>query len=79
MRWLLWWRPPAMLRACIVNLKDASKDGQQQAIQGVLWQSRGAWLTFRNCKALVEGEQAQAIDGDVVVHRSNISFLQVLP
>lgn len=74
MRWLLWWRPPALLRTCIVNLKD----GQQHAIQGVLWQSHGAWLTFRNCSALAEGQKAQPIDGEVMVHRSNVSFLQVL-
>lgn len=71
MRWFFWWRPPVMLRACIVNLKDG------QAMKGVLWQSRGPWLTFRNCVALVEGQPTQPIDGDVVVHRSNLLFLQV--
>lgn len=63
-----------MLRTCIVNLKDGG-----QAIQGVLWRSRGAWLTLRNCHALVEGQKAQPIDGEVVIHRGNVSFLQVLP
>lgn len=53
------------------------KDGQ--AIRGVLWQSRGAWLVFRDCHGLVEGQKAQPIDGEVVIHRSNVSFLQVLP
>ena len=54
-------------------------DGSSQAIRGLLWQSRGAWLVMRDCHALVEGQQAQPIDGEVVIHRSNVSFLQVLP
>ncbi|CAB4177385.1 hypothetical protein UFOVP998_28 [uncultured Caudovirales phage] len=77
--WLLFWRPPAMLRTCVVNLKDLNRDGQQQAIRGVLWRSRGPWLTLRQCQALVAEQPAQPIDGEVLVHRSNVSFLQVLP
>lgn len=62
-----------MLRTCIVNLKDG------QAIQGALWRSRGQWLVLRTCHALVEGQKAQSIDGEVVIHRENVLFLQVLP
>lgn len=73
MRWLFWWRPPCLLRAVIVNLTDGS------AIQGVLWNSRGAWLTIRDAKLLVANTSPQPIDGEAVVYRDRVSFVQVLP
>lgn len=76
MAWL-WWRPPCLLRVVIVNLKD----DPQTAIRGVLWTSQGAWLTVRNAALLRSGvaeAPTTALDGEVVVHRSNIAFLQVL-
>ena len=74
MRWLLWWRPPCLLRVVIVNLKD----DPQTAIKGVLWASRGAWLTVRQAALLRAGEGPTPVDGEVIVHRSNIAFLQVI-
>jgi len=74
-RWLLWWRLPALLRVVIVNLKD----DPNTAIRGVLWSSRGAWLTVRQASLLRAGiAEATVVDGEVIVHRSNVSFLQVL-
>lgn len=73
MRWLLWWRPPCLLRRCIVNLKD----DQTTALEGVLWSSRGAWLTLRDVSALKVNGSAKPMDGEVVIHRSNVAFLQV--
>ncbi len=75
MHWLCWWRPPCLLRQVIVNLKS----DPNTAIQGVLWQSRGAWLTLRTPSALTPAQPPKAMDGDVVIHRENVSFLQVLP
>jgi hypothetical protein len=74
---LLWWRPPCLLRVVIVNLKD----DPTTAIKGVLWASRGAWLTVRQASLLRTGTTdtpSTAIDGEIVVHRSNVAFLQVL-
>jgi hypothetical protein len=48
------------------------------AVEGVLWSARGPWLTFKEC-ALLKAHLTTAIDGDVVIHRSNVAFLQVLP
>jgi len=70
---LLWWRPPCLLRLVIVNLK-----AEETALRGVLWRSRGAWLTLRNASILKTDGSAAPLDGEVVVHRSNIAFLQVL-
>lgn len=72
-RALLWWRPPCLLRQVIVNL-----DGGD-AIRGVLFGSRGAWLTLKEADGLTEGQPAARIDGDVVIHRSKVQFIQVLP
>ena len=63
-----------MLRSCIVNLKD----DPATAIKAVLWSSRGPWLTFKDAALLKPGEPPTPMDGDVVVHRSNVAFLQVL-
>jgi len=76
MRWLLWWRPPCLLRVVIANLKD----DPTMAIRGVLWSSRGRWLVLREASILMKGATTTtALDGEVVVHRSNVAFLQVIP
>jgi len=75
MSWLLWWRPPCLLRLVIVNLKDE----QESAIKGVLWKSRGPWLVVRNATALQSGVQPAQVDGEVLIHRSNVQFIQILP
>lgn len=73
MRWLLWWRPPCLLRSVIVNLTG------DRAISGVLWTSRGAWLTVRQAQVQEGQGSAVPVDGEVVVHRDKVSFIQVLP
>jgi hypothetical protein len=55
------------------------KHDETQAIQGVLWSSRGPWVTLREADFLKEGKNPSHIDGEAIVHRSNIAFLQVLP
>jgi len=74
-RWLFWWRPPALLRRVIVNFKH----DDSAALEGVLWSSRGSWLTLRDASALKAGQQPAKMLGDAVVHRSNVAYLQVLP
>jgi hypothetical protein len=74
-RALLWWRPPCLLRRVIVNLKD----NRDLALRGVLFRSRGAWLCLHAVEALHAQRPAARMDGEVVVHRSNVAFLQVLP
>lgn len=71
----LFWRPPCLLRTVIVNLTS----NPDLAIRGVLWGYRGSWLTLREATMLQASVNAKPLDGEVVVHRSNVSFLQVLP
>jgi hypothetical protein len=73
--WLSWFGPPALLRTVIVNLKD----DPTVALRGVLWSWRGPWLIFRDAAALKAGANPTPLDGEVIVHRANVSFMQVLP
>lgn len=75
MWWLLWWRPPCLLRRVVVNLSHDSTE----ALEGVLWSSRGPWLTLRDVTALKAGVPPEPMKGDAVIHRSNIAYLQVAP
>jgi hypothetical protein len=74
MHWLFWWRPPCLLQPVIVNLTT-----NDTAIKGVLWRTRGAWLTIRRAELLVGAASPRPIDGEVVVHREQVHFIQVLP
>lgn len=50
-----------------------------EAIEGALWSYRGGWLTLRDVKGLKTGVAPVPIPGDIVVHRSAIAFMQVIP
>jgi hypothetical protein len=75
MSWLCWWRPPCLLRRVIVNFTH----NPDEAIEGVLFSSRGGWLTLKDATALHAGREPAKLPSDVVVHRSQIAFLQVVP
>jgi small nuclear ribonucleoprotein (snRNP)-like protein len=72
---LLWWRPPCLLRQVIVNLKDDAST----ALRGVLFAARGAWLVLVDVSLLKAGAAPARVDGEVVIHRTNVAFIQVLP
>jgi hypothetical protein len=59
----------------IVNFTHDSTE----AIEGVLWSYRGGWLTLKDCSPLTAGQVPSKIPGDIVIHRTAIAFLQVLP
>jgi hypothetical protein len=72
--WCCWWRVPCLLRRVVVNLKsDASV-----ALQGVLFAQRGPWLTLKDVVALSTAAPQARVDGDVVLHRDNVAFIQVV-
>lgn len=68
-----WWQHPAIARAVVVNL-ISDKDA---AVSGVLWQSRGAYLVLKRAELLRPNQAPLPIDGEVVIDRANVSFLQV--
>lgn len=57
----------------LVNLKHDA-DG---ALRGVLWESRGPWLVLRDVSAIRTNTPPTPVDGDVVIHRDNVAFIQV--
>lgn len=59
-------------RTVVVNLADAAP------VRGVLWAERRDLLVLKNARVLAGGEMAP-VDGDVVVERARIAFVQVLP
>lgn len=58
----------------IVNLKSEDSG----ALRGVLWSTRGPWLTLRNVSVIRTGGGVSALDGEAIIHRDNVSFLQVV-
>ena len=75
MRWLFFWRPPCLLRRVVLNFRHDTTE----ALEGVLWEYRGGWLTLRDVSALKAGHEPTRMLGDVTIHRSNLAYLQVLP
>jgi hypothetical protein len=64
-----------LLRAVLVNLISE----RDTALRGVLWTSRGSWLVLKDVELLKGNSAPVDLDGEVVVHRTNVSFVQVLP
>jgi len=56
-----------------VNLTHDSTE----AFEGLLWSSRGGWLTLRDVSGLKAGQPPAKMLGDLVVHRSHVAYLQV--
>lgn len=56
------------------------QDDKTTALAGVLWSSRGAWLTLREVSLhKAHPGPPTPLDGEVTIHRDNIAFIQVLP
>lgn len=75
MRWLRWLRAPFLFRLCIVNLVS----DPETALRGVIWQTRGPWLVLRQVALLKGSTPPTPVDGEVVVHRDNVAFVQLVP
>ncbi|MGW1998550.1 hypothetical protein [Embleya sp. NPDC001921] len=68
---MFWWRRTALRKRVVVNLAD-------KAFRAVLWAKRGPLLVLRDVELLEAGRDPQAIDGEVVVERARVEFIQVL-
>lgn len=58
-------------RSVIVNLKT------EKAFRGVLWSKSGPLLVVRQAELLEQGRSV-SMDGEVIVERANVDFIQVL-
>lgn len=51
----------------------------ESAIRGVLWQARGPWLVMRSAALVKAGAPPIPIDGEIVIHRANLAYVQMEP
>jgi len=56
----------------LVNLTDG------KAFSGVLWAKRGPLLVLRGAELLEPGADPVAVDGDVLIERPKILFIQLV-
>lgn len=72
---MVWpWSPPFVLKTVILTLV-ADPDS---SLKGVVWQMRGDWIVLRTVELLKES-RVTPLDGEVIVHRRNVNFIQVVP
>lgn len=58
-------------RNVIVNTKT------DESFRGVLWKIRGPLIVIRNAEIYAQG-QTKPVDGEVVIDRSNVDFIQIV-
>lgn len=73
MGWLAWGRRTAVRRRVIVNKLD------DEANEGVLWARRGRLLVVRDAVIFRPHLDPVPLDGDVLIDRDMIEFVQVKP
>jgi hypothetical protein len=57
----------------LVNLDDG------RAFDGVLYARRGPLLVLRQARLIEPGGEPVAVDGEVIIERPRVSFIQVQP
>jgi hypothetical protein len=67
---VFWWRRTALRKRVVVNLAD-------KAFAGVLWAKRGPLLVLRDATLMQHGAADTQLDGEVVIERSRVEFIQV--
>lgn len=62
----------AVNRRVVVNLTTGT------AIEGVLWSERGPLIVVKDARLLERGAGPTPVDGEVLVERDRIDFVQVV-
>lgn len=73
MFWLV--GPRVVGRAVVVHYRDENVP----SLSGVVWGVRGRWMVLRGTKAHRPNADPVPVDGDVLVPREAIAFVQALP
>lgn len=72
---LSWWRPPFLYRhVLLTTISDP-----ESAFRGVIWQARGPWIVMKHAALVKANAAPMPIDGEIVIHRSNLAFIQMEP
>jgi hypothetical protein len=74
-----WWQPPCLRRLVIVNCLAPAPGIEATVIRGILWEARAQWLVLKNAEALALNQPPKPLDGEIVIPRANVDFLQVYP
>lgn len=64
------WRRTALRKRVVVNLAD-------KAFTGVLWAKRGPLLVLKDVVLMQHGAADTPMDGEVLIERSKVEFIQV--
>jgi hypothetical protein len=72
MSWLDTFRAYPVRKTGIVNLMSGT------SFRGVIWQVAGTWLVIRNVEMLRNNGDVTAVDGEVVVSRDHVDFIQLV-
>lgn len=64
--------PYPVRRRVIVNTKSG------QVFRGALWETSVDFLVLKGAELVAAKNESVPVDGDVVIYRSNVSFMQVL-
>lgn len=67
------WRTTALRRRVVVNLRSG------RAVEGILFERAGPLLVLKSARLHDAGSAPIDVDGDVVLERSVVDFVQVLP
>jgi hypothetical protein len=69
-----WWSRWPVRERVLVNLVDG------RAFDALLWDQAGPLLVLRDAKLIeAEGIEPVAVDGEVIVERPKVAFIQVRP
>lgn len=58
--------------------KQVIVNQSEQAFSGILWLQRGQLLILKQAQLLQPGTEPQAMDGEVVIERSTVLFIQIV-
>ena len=59
-------------RTVVINTKT------ERAFRGVLWRAGWRYMVLRNVEMIGPGREVTPVDGEVVVERNNVDFIQVV-
>lgn len=68
-------RAPGLRRIVLINLARSP----DQAVRGVLFSRHGGYYLLKQAAVVQHDGSTIALDGDVLIHRDEILFSQVLP
>lgn len=66
------WRRNVTRRSGIVNLKSG------RTFRGIIWKQSGPLIVLRHAEMLEVGRQPVPVDGEVVIQRDEIDFIQLM-